>query len=128
MYVDDTSLAHTTNDVKDITSTLNADLGNLEVWLHRIKLSLNVAKPTAMLIGTRHIIHDKITAEPLRANFKISGEPIEQKPSIKYLGVYIDDKLKCRGHIKAVTSKVTWAIAMIRHTKQFIPRHTLKMI
>ena len=81
-----------------------------------------------MLIGTRHAISDKITAEPLRANFVISGEPIEQKPFVKYLGVYIDNKLKWKDHIKAVASKVTRAIAIIRYTKKFIPMHTLKML
>ena len=74
-----------------------------------------------MLIGTRHTINDKVTTEPLRANFVISEEPIEQKPSVKYLGVYIDS-------INAVASKVTRAIAMIRYTKKFIPKHTLKML
>ena len=58
----------------------------------------------------------------------ISGVPIEQKPFVKYLGVYIDNKLKWKDHIKAVASKVTRAIAMIRYTKQFIPKHTLKML
>ena len=62
----------------------------LKVWLHGNKLSLNVAKTTSILIGTRHTINDKITTEPLKANFVISGEPIEQKPFVKYLGVYID--------------------------------------
>ena len=47
-----------------------------------------------MFIGTRRTINDKVTTEPLRANFVISGEPIEQKPSVKYLGVHIDNKLK----------------------------------
>ena len=47
----------------------------------------------------------------------ISGEPIEQKSSIKYLGVHIDNKLKWKDHIKAVASKGTQAIAMIRLPK-----------
>ena len=80
-----------------------------------------------MLIGTRHTINDKVTTEPLRANFVISGEQIEQKLSVKYLGVYIDNRLKWKDHVKAVASKVT-RIAMIRYTKQFIPKHTLKML
>ena len=66
---------------------MKAELENLKVWLHGNKLSLNVAKTTSMLIGTRHSINDKITA----ANFMISGEHIEQKPSVKYLGVHIDN-------------------------------------
>ena len=44
-------------------------------------------------------------------------EPIEEKPSIKYLGVHIDNKLKWKDHIKAVASNVTRAVAIIRHTK-----------
>jgi len=69
-----------------------------------------------MLIGTRHIINDKITAEPLRANFLILGEPMEQN-----LGVHIDNKLKWKDHIKAVASKVKQATAMVKHTKNIHP-------
>ena len=58
----------------------------------------------------------------------ISGEHIEQKPSVKYLGVHIDNKLTWKDHIKAVPSKVTRAIAMIRHSKKLLPKHTLKML
>ena len=65
-----------------------------------------------MLIGTRDTINDNLTADPLRANFMVSGEQIEQTPSIKHLGVHIDSKLKWKDHIKAVASKVTGVIAM----------------
>ena len=129
MYADNTSLAYSAKDVKDITSTMSAELENLKVWLHGNKLFLNVAKTTSMLIGSRHTITDKITAETLRASFVISGEQIKQKPSVKYLGVHIDNKLKWKNHIKAVASKVTRAIAMIRHSKKFPPpKHTLKIL
>ena len=57
-------------------------LENLKVWLHGNKSSLNVAKTTSMLIGTRHTINDKLTAEPLRTNFMISGEQIDLLLSI----------------------------------------------
>ena len=128
MNAEDTSLAHSAKDVKDITSTMTIELENLNVWLHGNTSSLNVAKTTSMLIGTRHTINDTVTTKPLRANFAISGEPIEQKPSVKFLGVHIDIKLKWKGHIKAVASKLTRAIAMIRFSKKFIPKHKLKML
>ena len=53
MYADNTSLANSANDFKDITSTMNAELENLKVWLHGNKLSLNVAKTTSMLTINR---------------------------------------------------------------------------
>ena len=58
----------------------------------------------------------------------ITGEPIEKKPSVKYPGVHIDNKLKRKDQIKAAVSKVTRAIAMIRHAENFISKHTLKMV
>ena len=75
MYADDTSLAHSAKDVKDITSRMNTELEYLKVWLHGNNISLNIAKTISISIGKRHIINDKITAKPL--NFVISGEPIE---------------------------------------------------
>ena len=73
MYADDTSLAHSAMDIKDITSAMEIELENLKAWLHRNKLSLNEAKVRSMFVGTRHTINDKATTELLRANFVISG-------------------------------------------------------
>ena len=44
LYADDTSLAHCTKDIKDITRAMNTELENLKVWFYGNKLSLNVAK------------------------------------------------------------------------------------
>ena len=109
----DTSLARSAYDIKDITNVMNSELENLKKWLHGNKLSLNVAKATSMLIGTSRTLRDKITGEPPRENFEISGEPDEQNNSVKYLGIQIGNKLKWKDHIEAVSLKVTRAIGMI---------------
>ena len=103
------------------------------VWLFNLFYYCSIDVVVIKVLGKRIIPHPvtesyKITAEPLRAYFVISGERIEQKPSVKYLGVHIDNKLKWKDHIKAVASKVTRAIAMNRHSKKFLPKHTLKML
>ena len=74
-----------------------------------------------MLIGTGNTISSKITAEPVRENFEILVELIEQKSTAKCLGVDTN-------HTKAVALKATLAIAMIRYSKKFIPKHTLKKL
>ena len=94
IYANDTNLAHSAKDVKDVTCTMNTELENLKVWLHGNKLSLIKAKRTSMLIEMQHSINEKMTAEASRANFVISRKAIEQKPSVKYLGVHIDNRLK----------------------------------
>ena len=72
----------------------------------------------SILYQKENIIYEYVIIETLRANVVISGEPIKQNPSVRYLGVHIDIKLKRKDHIKAVASKVTRAIAMIRYTKK----------
>ena len=69
MYADDTSLSHSAKDIKDITSTMNAELENLKVWLHGNKLSLNVAKTTSMLRSINGKHFSKFSSETLKLTF-----------------------------------------------------------
>ena len=98
---------------KGITSAIIIELENYNVWLQGNKLFLNISKAASTLIGTRHTINEKTTKEPLRENFEISGKPIDQKPSVKYLEVHI--KI---GHIKVGELKVASAIAIIKYSKK----------
>ena len=68
---------------------MNSELENLKEWLHGNNISLNVAKTTSILIGKCYTLHDKITVEPMRANFEISGEPTKKKTSVKYICIKI---------------------------------------
>ena len=85
MYADDTSLAYASSNINDITKSMNAELENLRKWLHGNKLTLNVAKTRSMMIGTNRKLHESDIGELIPAHFKISGESIEQKRSVKYL-------------------------------------------
>ena len=120
MYADDTSLAYASNSIDDITKSMNAELEYLRKWLHGNKLTLNVAKTTSMIIGTNRKLHQSNSEELIQAYFKISGEAIEQKTSVKYIGVILDNQMKWKDHISLVSSKVSRAIGIKSNTKQFI--------
>ena len=53
MYADDTNISYSSKSVDEINSAINDDLSNLKLWLEGNKLSLNVTKTQAMLIGSR---------------------------------------------------------------------------
>ena len=53
MYADDTSISYSSKSVDEINSAINDDLSNLKLWLEGNKLSINVTKTQAMLIGRR---------------------------------------------------------------------------
>ena len=83
MYADDTSLAYSAKNVTDISNVINYELESLRKWLHSNKLSLNVAKTTSLLIGTKNALQDKTNGELLKTEFRITGEFSEQKICVK---------------------------------------------
>ena len=82
-----------------------------------------------MIIGTNRKLHQSNSGELIQAHFKISGEAIEQKTSVKYLGVILDDQMKWKDHINLVSSKVSIrAIGMIKYAKKVLLTNLLKML
>ena len=51
-HADDTSIYYASESVSEINQAINADLEALKGWLEGNKLSLNVAKTEAMIIGS----------------------------------------------------------------------------
>ena len=51
MYVDETGSYHALEYVSEINQAANADLEALKGWLEANKLSLNIAKTKAIIIG-----------------------------------------------------------------------------
>ena len=81
-----------------------------------------------MIIGTNRKLHESDSGELIQANFKTSGEAIEQKTSAKYLGVVLDNQRKWKDHISLISSKVSRAIGIIKHAKKAFPLNLLKML
>ena len=128
MYTDDTSLAYSAKNVTDISNVINYELESLRKWLHSNKLSLNVATTTSMLIGTKNALQDKTNGELLKTELRITGEFIEQKTCVKYLGIQIDNQFKWKEHVASVSLKVSRAIGTIKYAKKLLPNETLKLL
>ena len=73
---------------------MSTELENLRKWLHGNKLTLNIVKTTSMIIGTNRKLHESDIGELIQEHCKISGEAVEQKTSVKYLGVILDNHMK----------------------------------
>ena len=93
MVADDTSVSFPANNIDDLITTINIDLVCLEEWLCGNKVSLNVVKSQAMVIGSKHKLgrcnHPKVT----EISMKINTGAIKSVSCTKYLGVQIDDNL-----------------------------------
>ncbi len=125
MYADDTSISHSTKDINDLNFALNSDLDRLKGWLQGNKLSLNVIKTQAMVVGSRpnlKNISDKKVEAPA---FVIDGAEIDIVNNVKYLGVKLDDSLAWDLNTQYLSSKISRALGFLKYAKKIVPKDTL---
>jgi Reverse transcriptase (RNA-dependent DNA polymerase) len=95
LFADDILLSIVEKNVNKCLAKMNEDLGNLAEWLNYNKLKLNVDKTNFMII----------TEATTNTSLKIYGETIQRAPSMKYLGVTIDQKFTFKKHMAVITKK-----------------------
>lgn len=99
LYADDTALVATSRCVNFLSRYLDSALRELETWLCRWRISINVSKSTAVLFVKRR------GATPWPRPLELFGERIEWANSAKYLGVTLDRGLTWRHHISEVRQR-----------------------
>ena len=121
MYADDTSIYYASESVSEINQAVNADLEALKGWLEENKLSLNVAKTNAMIIGSNGKLRKIDSVHSTKPQFKIGSEDIKLVKEVKYLGVQVDHQLKWTSQLALTTNKISGGIGMPRYAKQYHP-------
>ena len=110
MHADNTIISYSSSSLADINQTLNSELNELKQWLQGNKLSLNVLKTQALIVGSQpkiKKISDKIVDHP---QFFIGDSQVENVDRTKYLRVMIDRSLNWDEHINSLRTKVSRAI------------------
>ena len=119
-FADDTTLFLQGRNIRYCAEVINAELKKFNVWLCANKLSINFKKTYYMLFsnctGTQNI------------SIKLRGKQIERVDYVKFLGVYVGDKLNFSFHVRHVNRKMSGACGIIRKLAQFIPAHALRKI
>ena len=124
MYADDTHLTLAGNSVDSIELNLNEDLARISEWLTANELTLNKSKTEFMIIGSRQ----RLNTLPHSPSLKIDEAPINQVPSTKSLGVYIDENLTWKVHIENLSKKIASGIGALKRIRPFVPHKTLLFI
>ena len=99
MYADDATLSHSSKNIVELSENPNRDLYNLKQWLQGNKLSLNVIKTQAMVVGSRpnlKKVSDKKVQPP---TFVIDILQTDIAEKAKYLGVQLDQHLIWDEHV-----------------------------
>ena len=110
--------------VRNLYLVINEELSCIERWLQGNKLSVNVVKIQAIIIGSKPKIK-KLKNPSTLPSFRVGGEEIDLINETKYLGVVIDDCLTWERHISEVQKKISRAIGLLKYARNFVQTGTL---
>ena len=101
LYADDSVIYSLSSSMKGIENNLINDFVNGAKWFNGNKLTLNLEKTKAMLIGS----DKKVCKENAMLSVKIHSE-INTVNTFKYLGVTLSTNMSWANHIENIASKV----------------------
>ena len=118
-FADDTNLFHFGDSLSSVSADLNTDLSLLCDWLFANKISLNADKTEMVLFKSRRKTFD---TEPL---IILNGHRLAPSPSIRYLGVLLDQHLSWSYQISDLSLKLKRANGALSRIRHYLPQHSL---
>jgi len=123
LFADDTNLLFSDSNLNHLITKTNLELKTLTNWFAGNKLSLNIAKSKFILFEPHP---HPLPSVPIA--IEMNNTSIEQVTHIKFLGLFIDQKLNWRNEISNRCNQISRNIAIITRLKKTIPKHTLKIL
>jgi hypothetical protein len=115
LFADDSNLFYLHKSLQCLETDLNNQLYNVNEWLCANKLSLNIEKSNFVIF---HPPQKKISY-PI--NLKINNKILEEKTSIKYLGVIIDSHLNWKDHVHELSKKISRSVGILLKLRYSVP-------
>ena len=109
-YADDTGSYCSSKNMDEVLKTLEEESKNILKFMASNLLIANEAKTELLLLRKKGCKTDK-------ARVLVGGAPIEEKKSIKLLGVYIDNRLNWEDHVEKVQKKINQRAFFLRRLR-----------
>lgn len=122
LFADDTTIFCSHKDIPTLYAMMNNQLDIVNDWFRSNKLSLNNNKTNYVLFTLKSV------NEVPQFQLKIEDNIIESKSNVKFLGLYIDQKLRWNYHIDNLKLKMSKALFAINKAKHVLPRKYLRLL
>ena len=119
LFVDYTTLVHSNRDFDSLIAEFNTELVNIEKWLIRNRLSLNVGKSVALVISNR------ISYSSDLSKLRINDFEVSYSDDAKYLGVIIDRSLSFGRHIREISGKISRSVGIMYRLSFYVPKYAM---
>ena len=115
LFADDTTLINSNSDYDALITEMNSDLTSIKKWTLANRLTVNVQKTNAIVFS------NKLKPDNTENRLLLSGEEVQFADAVKYLGVYIDSKLKFGEHIRTISGKLARNTGLLYHIRHNLP-------
>ncbi|KAI8499245.1 hypothetical protein Bbelb_230090 [Branchiostoma belcheri] len=115
-YADDSTIHTRGHTLEDIRTETKTDLERVATWSDENMLKLNNGKTKTMLVGTA-----KKTRQAPPLELELRGQRLEQCPSVKLLGLHLDQNLTYDNHIAHIVKKCNRSLAQVGRVKDLLP-------
>ena len=121
-FADVTNLLHFNSSTKKLNRLVNLDMKHLSVWLNANKIFLNVQKTELPIFKQKR----KILGNEIK--IKLNRKRHHPTPSVKYLGLKIDENLNWHHHINDLAAKLNRANALLFRIRNYVNQKVLRSI
>ena len=101
LFADDTNLFYSNKDLSKFILIVNWELSKLSDWFRANKLSLNAIKSNFIMFGNKRLPNNYTDI-----NLTLDGNKLERTTCSKFLGVFLDEKLKWMQHLSHIANKI----------------------
>ena len=120
LFADDTTLLHSHQDLDQLKILVEEDLTRLMDWFKANKLTLNIGKTDCLLFNFRN--------KPQQLTINIGPHTLDCSDTVKFLGVWIDNKLNWNKHINTLIAKLKKNTNLLKLSNKFFTKPTKKLI
>ena len=121
LFADDTVLSISGSNSTELQNIVNTGLGKGNEWLRFNKLSLNYSKTSCMIVSCKN-------NQLIYFNVRRNNKTITQTTCVKYLGIFIDDKLTWSNHIAYLEKKLCRSVRIFYRIRQNLSHSSLKSL
>ena len=126
IFADDTNVFASSPSIRDLEKLMNEELAKIKEWCDLNKLSINIKKTNYMIVKSQK-------KKPGNTNIKLpnndgNSDIIEKTDHIKYLGVFLDEKLPWKHHIAYVCSRIARNTGIFTKLRQYMSLAQLKQL
>ncbi len=120
-YADDTTMYASDSNLRNLEIITKVELEKLDEWFRTNKLALNVSKTKLSIFSPNKTINNNI-------HIALNGTNIERDSVTKFLGLYLDEQISWKEHIKKLRAKLASSIFVINRVKNYLPHDALKTV